>query len=147
MSKALNPRVESELREAIDRIAKGEWTISETADKLIQVGIGVRESGSEPKIKGPLGLPRPFAKIQLGDTMVELRTEVDDSTAEKLTELFANKPNTAAREAIRLGVLAVVNDFDIEGPLGETRPFARIEVGDVDDPDIQALLEEMRSRL
>ncbi|WP_411967474.1 hypothetical protein [Haloferax sp. YSSS75] len=148
MAKQLNPRVESEIRKAIDDIAAGEWTISDTAAKLIRIGIAVRESGAEPKIEGPFGLPRPFAKISLGDTMVELRTEVSEDTADRLTNEFDNKPNTAAREALRLGVIAVsMDELKIRGPAGEPRPFAQIELDEIGDHDVRKLIQELSDRL
>jgi len=148
MSKPLNPRVEVEIREAIDEISQGEWTISDTAAKLIYIGIAVRESGAEPEITGPFGLPRPFAEISFGSRMTELRTEIDDNLAEKLQSLFSNKPNTAAREALRLGVIAAASDqFEIKGPEGGPRPFANISLGSIDDEEATNLLEEIRARL
>lgn len=148
MTESLNPRVEWEIREAIDKISQGEWTISETANKLLRIGIAIRVSGNEPKIEGPFGLPRPFAEISLSDRMTELRTELDDDLAERLTQEFDNKPNTAAREAIRLGVIAVAGDqFKIKGPEGGPRPFAQISLEEIGDPEARNLLEELRERI
>lgn len=148
MTESLNPRVEWEIREAIDEISQGEWTISETAGKLLQIGVAIRESGSEPKIEGPFGLPRPFAEISLGDRMTELRTEIDDDLAERLTKEFDNKPNTAAREAIRLGVIAVAGkQFKIKGPEGGPRPFAQISIEGIDDSKARELLKNLRKRM
>jgi len=148
MAKSLNPRVEIEIREAIDQIAQGEWTISDTAAKLIRVGVAVREAGAEPEITGPFGLPRPFAEISLGDRMTELRTDIAEDLAERLQSEFSNKPNTAAREALRLGVIAAANDqFNIKGPEGAPRPFAEISLGSIKDEEASSLLEEIRERL
>ena len=148
MAESLNPRVEWEIREAIEEISQGDWTISETASKLLQIGVAIRESGNEPKIEGPFGLPRPFAEISLSDRMTELRTEIDDDLAERLTQEFDNKPNTAAREAIRLGVIAVAGEaFKIKGPEGGPRPFAQISLEGNDLSEPRELLEELRERL
>jgi hypothetical protein len=145
MSKSLNPRVETELKRAIEEYAGADRTISQTAADLIKIGIGVRESGIEPEIKGPFGLPRPFAKVSLSDQMTDFRTEIDEETHDELIENFSSKPNTAAREAIRLGVFTVAGDqFEIEGPEGGPRPFADIEVDSVDDPEVRELIEELR---
>lgn len=148
MATSLNPRVEWEIREAIEEISQGEWTISETAAKLIQIGVAIRESGNEPKIEGPFGLPRPFAAISLSDRMTEIRTELNEELTQRLTSEFDNKPNTAAREAIRLGVIAVAGDqFKITGPEGGPRPFAKISLEKSDDSEAATLLEEIQSRI
>lgn len=148
MSKSLNPRVEWDIRDAIDEISQGEWTISDTAAKLLHIGVAIREADIEPQIEGPFGLPRPFAEISLSDRMTELRTEIDDELTERLTDEFDAKPNTAARQAIRLGVIAAASDqFKIRGPEGGPRPFARIEVADIEDPEASEYLEQIRSRL
>ncbi|MFB6187130.1 MAG: hypothetical protein ABEI86_09725, partial [Halobacteriaceae archaeon] len=134
--------------ELITDIAGRERTISETAAELIEIGIAVRREGIEPNIVGPLGIPRPFAKINLGDQTSELRTEVSDEIVDELVDLFSNKPNTAAREAIRLGILAVAeNEFTVEGPVGDPRPFAKIKVDQIDSPEIVELVNDLRSRL
>lgn len=148
MTTDLNPRIEYEIKEVISNIAGREMTIKDTAAELIQVGIAVRTNDIEPEIVGPLGVPRPFAKISLGDQMSELRTEVDDTVADQLVNRFDNKPNTAAREALRLGVLAVAQDaFTVEGPAGGPRPFAKIELDDLNDPEIMSTIDELRSQL
>ena len=42
---------------------------------------------------------------------------------------FDDKPNTAARRAIRLGVITVAGEkITIRGPKGAVRPFARISL-------------------
>jgi hypothetical protein len=148
MSKSLNPRVEWDIRDAIDEISQGEWTISDTAAKLLHIGVAIREADIEPQIEGPFGLPRPFAEISLSDRMTELRTEIDDELTDRLTDEFDAKPNTAARQAIRLGVIAAASDqFKIRGPEGGPRPFAQIEVADIEDPEAGEYLEQIRSRL
>lgn len=148
MAESLNPRVEWEIRDAIDEISQGEWTISNTAEKLIKLGVSVREEGAEPKIEGPFGMPRPFAEISLGDRMTEFRTEIDDELEERMTTEFDNKPNTAARKAIRLGVIAVGADqFKIQGPAGGPRPFAEISLEEIGDSSTRNLLHELRNRL
>ncbi len=145
MPKSLNPRVETELKRAIEEYTGADRTISQTAADLIRIGIEVRKSGIEPEIKGPFGLPRPFAKVSLSDQMTELRTEIGEETHDELIEYFSSKPNTAAREAIRLGVFTVAGDrFEIEGAEGGPRPFAKIEVDDVNDPEVRELIRELR---
>ena len=148
MAKSLNPRVELEIREAIEELSQGDWTISETAAKLLRVGVAVRESGTEPQIEGPFGLPRPFAEISLSDRMTDLRTEIDDDLAERLTKEFNSKPNTAAREAIRLGVITVAHDqFKIKGPEGGPRPFAQFSLDEISDAEVRDLIDTLRTRL
>lgn len=148
MTTALNPRIEYEIKEVISDIAGRDKTIKETAAGLIQIGVGVRTHGVEPKIVGPLGIPRPFAKLSLGDQMSELRTEIDDDIADELVNRFDNKPNTAAREAIRLGVLAVAQDaFTVEGPVGGPRPFAEIDLSELNDPELRTQIEDLREEL
>ena len=148
MSTALNPRIEYEIKEVISDIAGRDKTITETAAELIQIGVGIRIHNVEPKIVGPLGIPRPFAKLSLGDQMSELRTEIDDDLADELVNRFDNKPNTAAREAIRLGVLAVAQDaFTVEGPVGGPRPFAEIDLSELNDPELRTQIEELREEL
>lgn len=147
MSTDLNPRIEYEVKEVITSLAGREQTIKETAEELIQVGIAIRVHDIEPEIVGPLGIPRPFAKISLGNQMSELRTEVDDDVADELVNRFDNKPNTAAREALRLGVLAVAQDaFTVEGPAGGPRPFAKIELDELNDPEIRDTIDKLRNK-
>lgn len=148
MSKSLSPRIEIELKQAVEDIAGSDWTINETAAKLIEIGVAVRESNAEPEITGPFGLPRPFAKISLGDRMTELRTEVDDKLASRLIKQFNNKPNTAAREALRLGVYTVAGEqFSIKGPEGGPRPFAKIDIGEVADERVVEMIQVLQERL
>lgn len=148
MSKSLNPRVEWDIKDGVEKIAQGEWTISDTAAKLLHIGIAVREADAEPQIEGPFGLPRPFAEISLSDRMTELRTEVNDEIAERLTDEFDAKPNTAARQAVRLGVMAAASDqFKINGPEGGPRPFAGISIEGLNDPKAREYLEQIRQRL
>jgi len=148
MSTSLNPRLEYELKELIKDIAGRNGTISDTAADLIRIGIAIRQEDIEPKIVGPLGLPRPFAKISLGEQTSELRTEVTDEIEDDLVAHFDNKPNTAAREAIRLGILAVAADkFTIQGPVGGPRPFADIEINEIEDTEIIELVEQLQDRL
>lgn len=148
MAKDLNPRVEREIRKAIQEISQGEWTISDTAAKLLRIGVVVRESGNEPRIEGPFGLPRPFAKINLSDQMTEIRTEIDNDLAERMTTEFDNRPNTAAREAIRLGLIAVAgHQFKIKDPEGIPRPFAQISLADNDNEAVRELTQTIRDRL
>lgn len=88
---------------------------------VLQIGVAIREPGNEPKIESHFGLPRPFAEISLSDRMTEIRTETDNDLAELLTSEFDNKPNTAAREAIRLYVITVAGDqFKIKRPEGHS---------------------------
>lgn len=148
MPTSLNPRLEYELKELIKDLAGRDRTISDTAADLIKIGIVVRKENIEPKIVGPLGLPRPFAKISLGEQTSELRTEISDGMVDDLVADFDNKPNTAAREAIRLGILAVATDeFTVQGPVGGPRPFADIEVNDIENTEIIELIEQLRDRL
>lgn len=148
MATRLNPRIEYEIKEVISDIAGRDKTIKETAAELIQIGVGIRTHDVEPKIVGPLGIPRPFAKLSLGDQMSELRTEVDDDLADELVNRFDNKPNTAAREAIRLGVLAVAQDaFTVKGPVGGPRPFAEIDLNELNDPELRTQIEDLREEL
>ena len=147
MATALNPRIEYEVKEVVSDIAGRHSTIKETAADLIQIGVGVRANDVEPQIVGPLGIPRPFAKISLGEQMSELRTEIDDELADQLVNQFDNKPNTAAREAIRLGVLAVTPDaFTVKGPAGGPRPFATIDLSEIDDPDLINRIEALQQK-
>ena len=144
----LNPRVETEIREAIDEISQGEWTIGETAAKLLRIGVVVRESGKEPKIEGPFGIPRPFANIKLSDRMTVIRTEIDEELTERMQAEFDDKPNTAARRAIRLGVITVAGEkITIRGPKGAVRPFARISLSGYEDEAVVSSYEELRERI
>lgn len=148
MTTALNPRIEYEVKEVVSDIAGRDKTIKQTAAELIQIGVGVRAHDIEPQIVGPLGIPRPFAKISLGDQMSELRTEIDDDLADRLVNQFDNKPNTAAREAIRLGVLAVAQDaFTVKGPVGGPRPFAEIDLNELSDTDLIDQIETLQNEL
>lgn len=145
MTTKLNPRIEYEVKEVVSDIAGRDRTIKETAAELIQIGIEIRSHDIDPKIVGPLGIPRPFAKLSLGDQMSEIRTDIDDELVDQLVNHFDDKPNTAAREAIRLGVLAVAQDaFTVEGPVGGPRPFAEIELSELDDTELRNQIEALR---
>jgi hypothetical protein len=148
MAELLNPRIPMELKEMVEEYAGSERTVSDTSAQLIEIGIAVRESDAEPKITGPFSLPRPFAEINFGGRMMELRTEVEEDVADRLVEEFDNKPNTAAREALRLGIFTVAGDrIEIEGPVGGPRPFAKIEVESVDDQNAKDMIKELRGSL
>lgn len=148
MSESLSPRIDVNFRQAIDEIAQGERQIGETAAKLIHIGIAVREVGAEPEITGPFGLPRPFAKISLSDMKTEIALELDDDLYERLINEFNSKKNTAAREALRLGVFTVADDqFEITGPAGGPRPFAGIEIDKIDNREVRDLISEFREQV
>lgn len=147
MAEVLSPRIEWEIKDVIEKIAKSDLTISDTAANLIIIGLAIRESGAEPKIEGPFGVPRPFAKISFGDRMTEIRTEVEEEILDRLTSEFDHKPNTSAREAMRLGVLAVAEDqIKIVGPAGGPRPFAQISVRKIDDPELREKIAQLKKR-
>jgi len=63
--------------------------------------------------------------------------------------VFDEKPHTAAREALRLGVIAVqLNQLNLTGPLGASRPFATISLDDeLSDTQALAYLRELRTHI
>lgn len=135
---SINLRVESRLRDRVAELAKrveGDSRpsdLSKTAQKLIHVGLALRKSGVEPEIEGPFGvISRPFASIEFGGEKVTFGTQLTTDVIEELQGAFTNKKHTAAREALRLGIIAVyLNKLDITGPLGGPRPFADVNVSE-----------------
>jgi len=135
---SINLRLESGLKEAVSKISQSvegdtrPTDLSKTAQKLIIIGIGAEKSGIQGKVVGPFGiLPRPFATASFGGEKVTMGTQLTEDNIEDLKEIFENKKHTAAREALRLGVIMVqAEELDVEGPLGGPRPFAEIEIKD-----------------
>lgn len=146
MTTSLSPRIDQDIREVIDDLAHPDSTIDDVAEELIRIGIVVRDANKEPVIEGPLGLPRPYAEISLSKSKTEIRTSVEEEVADELTKKFDNKKNTAAREALRLGVLTVAGgEFTVKGPVGGPRPFAQIEIAE--NQDIYTTVEKFKNKL
>lgn len=152
---SINLRVESGLRDRVSKLAKSvegdnrPSDMSKTAQKLIHVGLALRKSGIEPEFEGPLGIiPRPFASIEFGGEKLTFGTQLSEETLRELTREFSEKKHTSAREALRLGVIALeLNELDVTGPLGGPRPFANVTLEEhFDDERGQAALRELQSR-
>jgi len=157
MSKqSINLRVESGLHETVAELAalsEGDTRptdLSRTARKLILIGLAFRREGLEPQYEGPLGvLPRPFATPTFGGESVTFGTQLETDAYDDLQGVFEEKPHTAAREALRLGIIAVqLDQLNLTGPLGTARPFAKVSLDD-ELSDIQALayLRELRTHI
>jgi len=157
MSKqSINLRVESGLHETVTELAalsEGDTRptdLSRTARKLILIGLAFRREGLEPQYEGPLGiLPRPFATPTFGGESVTFGTQLESDAYDELQSVFDEKPHTAAREALRLGVIAVqLNQLNLTGPLGASRPFATISLDDeLSDTQALAYLRELRTHI
>lgn len=157
MSKqSINLRVESGLHETVTNLAslsEGDTRptdLSRTARKLILIGLAFRREGLEPQYEGPLGiLPRPFATPTFGGDSVTFGTQLEADASDDLQAVFDEKPHTAAREALRLGVIAVqLNQLELTGPLGIQRPFADVTLEDeLTDTQALAYLRELRTHL
>jgi len=150
---SINLHVESGLRDRVAELAKAvegdsrPSDLSKTAQKLIHIGVALRKSGLEPDIEGPFGvIKRPFASIEFGGDTVSFGTQLTADMIDELTALFTEQKHPAAREALRLGVIAVyLNDLDITGPLGGPRPFAQVDISEhFDDERGQTALDEFR---
>lgn len=153
---SINLRMGAELKAAVERASEhllGDTRptdLSTTAQKLILVGLGARQAGIEPEIRGPLGvLSRPFARASFDGETVTMGTQLDTETIDQLEEAFVEKKHTAARRALRLGVIMVqADELDIEGPFGGPRPFAEIHMPDqIDRSDASAALRELQEAL
>jgi len=153
---SVNLRLESGLKDMVSKIAQAvegdtrPTDLSKTAQKLIIVGIGGEKAGIQGKVVGPLGiLPRPFATASFGGDKVTMGTQLTEADIEELKRVFQNKKHTAAREALRLGVIIVqADELDVEGPLGTARPFAKIELKDhVQGQEAQETLEEIKEAI
>ena len=116
----------------------------------ILIGLAFRREGLEPQYEGPLGvLPRPFATPTFGGESVTFGTQLETDAYDDLQSVFEEKPHTAAREALRLGIIAVqLDQLNLTGPLGTARPFAKVSLDD-ELSDIQALayLRELRTHI
>ena len=155
-TESVNLRVESGLRDRVAKISQrveGDTRptdMSATAQKLIYVGLALRKSGIEPEFEGPLGLiPRPFATIEFGGETVTFGTQLPESVTEDLTAAFSEKKHPSAREALRLGVIALeLGELDVTGPLGGPRPFANISLNEhFTDERGRNALEELREHI
>lgn len=153
---SINLRLGAELKAAVEQASEhllGDTRptdLSTTAQKLILVGLGARQAGIEPEIRGPLGvLSRPFARASFDGETVTMGTQLDAKTIDQLKEAFVEKKHTAARRALRLGVIMMQADqLDIEGPLGGPRPFAEIHVPDrINRSDASTALRELQEAL
>jgi hypothetical protein len=155
---SLNLRLENGLKEQVAELALEMYgdsrpsDLSKTAHKLMLVGIGGEKAGIQEKVVGPLGiLPRPFATAEFGGEKVTMGTHLLEDELAELQSVFDAKKHTAAREALRLGVIIVKAgelEADIEGPLGIFRPFAEMDIDDNVEGDaaIEALAEIKQSR-
>ena len=157
MSKqSINLRVESGLHETVADLAalsEGDTRptdLSRTARKLILIGLAFRRDGLEPQYEGPLGvLPRPFATPTFGGDSVTFGTQLETAAYDAVETVFDEKPHTAAREALRLGVIAVqLDQLELTGPLGLSRPFAEVDLDDkLTDTQALAYLRELRTHI
>lgn len=149
---SVNLRVESGLRDRVAKIARqveGDTRpsdLSTTAQKLIYVGLALRKSGIEPEFEGPLGvIPRPFATIEFGGETVTFGTQLSTSVLDELTAAFSEQKHPSAREALRLGVIALeLDDLTVTGPLGGSRPFANVTLSEhIEDERGRNAIEEL----
>jgi len=149
---SLNLRIQEGLRDHVAEIARtvegddSPSALSATAEKLIYVGMGIKQADEKsdstvlPRVEGPFGvLPRPWAEPTFEGEDVRLSTRVDTEVIEPLERAFNKTKHTAAKQALRLGVLLIAQDeVTIRGPGGVQRPFAKI--------DLPAQIEKGRSR-
>lgn len=141
---SLNLRIKSGLREHIASIANEvegsaePRDLSKTAEKLIEVGLGIQmadnknDGGILPTVSGPFGIiPRPWAEPSFDGEDVRLGTRVDAEVIEELQSAFGVTKHTAAKQALRLGIILINKDeLEIRGPFGVERPFAQINIGE-----------------
>ena len=139
---SLNLRIQEGLRDHVAEIARNveggdsPRELSATAENLIYVGMGMkcadnRSDGSVlPTFEGPFGvLPRPWAEPAFDGDDVRLGTRVDTDTIDTLERAFNKTKHTAAKQALRLGVILIEKDaITIRGPEGVRRPFAKVNV-------------------
>lgn len=153
---SINLRLERGLKDMVSKISQeveGDTRptdLSKTAQKLIIIGIGAEKSGIQGKAIGLFGiLPRPFATASFGGDKVTMGTQLTKEDIEHLKDVFENKKHTAAREALRLGVIMIqAPELDVEGPLGGPRPFAKIEIRDeIQDEEARRAFEEIREAI
>lgn len=149
---SLNLRVEQGLKDEVSKISEdieGDTRpsdLSKTAQKLISIGIGAEQAGVQEKVVGPLEiLPRPFATAEFGGEKLAMGTQLTEEQIDDLQDVFDAKKHTAAREALRLGVVIIqAGHLDIEGPLGIFRPFAEMKIDEeVEGERAAAALEEI----
>lgn len=141
---SLNLRIQEGLRDHVADIARdvegGESPreLSATAENLIYVGMGMKRADQRsddsvlPTFEGPFGvLPRPWAEPSFDGDDVRLGTRVDTDTIDTLERAFNKTKHTAAKQALRLGVILIEKDaITIRGPEGIRRPFAEVNVQD-----------------
>jgi hypothetical protein len=133
---SLNLRIEQGLKDEVSKISEDvegdsrPSDLSTTAQKLILVGIGAERAGVQEKVVGPLEiLPRPFATAEFGGEKTSMGTQLTAEQLDELQTVFEAKKHTAAREALRLGVVMIqAGSLDIEGPLSIFRPFAKMKI-------------------
>jgi hypothetical protein len=148
---SFNLRVASELRDHVAKIAQASegddrsTDMSTVARKLIYIGLGVRKSGGEPEVAGKFGLAfRPFSRVQFEGDRVTFGTQLEEDVANDLEAWFDTSRHGAAREALRLGVIALQHDdLQIKGPFGMPRPFAEVDLSEqiTDERALEALAE------
>lgn len=141
---SLNLRIQEGLRDHITDIARqveggdSPRELSATAENLIYVGMGIKSADNHsddavlPTVEGPFGvLPRPWAEPSFDGDDVRLSTRVDTETIETLERAFNKTKHTAAKQALRLGVILIEKDeITLRGPEGIRRPFANIDIQD-----------------
>jgi hypothetical protein len=139
---SLNLRIQEGLRDHVANIARdveggdSPRELSTTAENLIYVGMGMKYADQRsddsvlPTFEGPFGvLPRPWAEPAFDGDDVRLGTRVDTDTIDTLERAFNKTKHTAAKQALRLGVILIEKDaITIRGPEGIRRPFAKVKI-------------------
>jgi len=156
---SLNLRIQEGLRDHIANIARdveggdSPRELSATAENLIYVGMGMKRADKHaddsilPTFEGPFGvLPRPWAEPSFDGDDIRLSTRVDTETIDTLERSFNKTKHTAAKQALRLGVILIEKDaITIRGPEGVRRPFAKVNVhGEIHGERAQSALDTLR---
>ncbi|WP_302080576.1 hypothetical protein [Salinibaculum rarum] len=157
---SLNLRIQQGLRDHVADIAReveggdSPRELSATAENLIYVGMGIKcadqrsDDSILPTIEGPFGvLPRPWAEPSFDGDDVRLGTRVDSDIIDTLEAAFNKTKHTAAKQALRLGVILLEKDaITIRGPGGVRRPFANVDVtGELHGERAQAALTTLQA--
>jgi hypothetical protein len=152
----INLRVEAEVENQVAKLSDylagedGNPSRSEAARELIYVGLGVEMSDGQIKYKGPLGwIDRPFAGANFEGETVSFGTRLPERTIGRLEGAFQKKKHTAAKEALRTGLILVqIDKIKVHGPFDNPRPLANPDLeGQLEDDRAKEALEKIRDAL
>jgi len=145
----LDIRIEGNIKTFIEQLARaGGWTINDTVRDLILIGLDVNRQGGI-EITGPLGLKRSFAYLDFGGGRERIGVRLPQELIDELKRDFDDTARSAAKKALRLGVIALRADLiEIRGPVFDfRRPLAQTRVPSLRDERAKEALKRLQTAI